>query len=616
MLRRVNFRYQDEELLTKAWNKASEQGWPRDPVKCDDFAEGLGGGAVFMQPRPGFCGMATLNSTLRSFGGILAGGTAPYLKLHAYPRYVTLEEMVKLVKRVISGRVPHEKSIWESGGGNPIESMQVIGGGKNGFASLEQLKAALRQLSHPTQPARIMAIYHRSPLFFCSSGKTLQSKLSCFPMVHWSPVIAYLEDKDLVLVMDVNHLYGSKGYLLPTKRFYDSVNTRDCFNGNYHGLVLLRPPPPHPRAELPLLASARELSVEFGRIKKAYYMHQTAGRAISTSSILESQDDGYSPLTSNRNGEKAVRYVAGRTNEISAVVSAHPVAFTNEVFLDPGSIPSLDDARSLINVSTKLRVPARIAIRGYDSSTAKKVHAVLTAAGFVQLMKSVQVMFMNLEPSSTCVDIAKERLPSGFEIQEITHRPADGSHSMAVEQLGRLIATSYKMPDIERRGISTSDFYSQAYQTFNHGGEAGGLRHFACFHLESGEMASCVALFCNKNDTATGTRTNAAAIYNVCTSAKYRRKGLAETMTLVAMEEAKNIGCKQIILEASKEGKPLYEGMGFVSMAEDTGGMYVSLSCSTVNFKWRLLFRVFELCLRLKHGGLQYYYQANYSKET
>ncbi len=50
-----------------------------------------------MQPRPGFCGMATLNSTLRSFGGILAGGTAPYLKLHAYPRYVMLEEMVKLL---------------------------------------------------------------------------------------------------------------------------------------------------------------------------------------------------------------------------------------------------------------------------------------------------------------------------------------------------------------------------------------------------------------------------------------------------------------------------------------------------------------------------------------
>mmetsp|Transcript_16343 Transcript_16343/g.46925 ORF Transcript_16343/g.46925 Transcript_16343/m.46925 type:complete len:614 (+) Transcript_16343:465-2306(+) len=561
-------------------------------------SEGFGGGAVVMQPRPGFCGIATLNSTLRSFGGILKDGAAPYLKLHAHPRYVTLEEMIKLVRRVVGRTTPGGKSEWERGGGKPIESMQVIGGGRTGFASLEQFKAALRQLSHPTQPARIMAIYHRSPLFFCSSDRTLKSKLACFPMVHWSPIVAYLEDEDLVLVMDVNHLYGWKGYLVPTKRFYDSVNTRDIFNGKFHGLLLLRPQPP--KDELPLCTSAQELSVEFGRMKKAYYMHQAAGRTTIATSILESSEEGYLPLPGNAKGEKAIRHVSiGDTDEISAVISAHPVAFSNEIFLEPGSVPPLDSVRALVHVSTKLRNPARVAVRGYDFATAKKVHDVLIAAGFVQIMKSAAVMFMCLEP-----DPADISAPLGYEIQEIEYKAADRSHSQVVEELGRLIVASYKMPNIERRGYTTADFYGQAYPTFDHGGD---LRHFACFHRESGEMASCVALFCNQSGASEGTRSDVAAIYNVCTSANHRRKGLAKTMTLFAMEEAKKMGCKQVILEASKEGKPLYQTMGFVSMVEEVGGIYLSLSGATVDFKWKSFFRVFELWLRLKNGGLVYY---------
>ena len=602
-------RYQDEELLAKAWNVAARKGW-QDPTECRDYKEGVGGGAVVMQPRPGFCGIATLNSILRSFGGILAAdGAAPYLSLHSFPRYVTLEEMVQLIKKVVVRRDPDEKSEWERGGGNPIESMQVIGGGKKGFGSLEQCKAALRQLSHPTQPARIMAIYHRSPLFFCSDDRSVKSKIACFPMVHWSPVVAYLEEEDLVLVMDVNHHYGSKGYLVPTRRFYDSVNTRDIFNGNFHGLILLRPPPP--KGELPLLTSANDLSAEFGRIKNAYYEHQAAGRGIAADSLLESSEEGYMPLPRNEEEEKAIRSisVAGTdSTNISAVLSAHPVAFCNEIFLlEPGSIPSLGSVRSLVDISTKLRVPARVAVRGCDSAIAKRIHDVLVAAGFVQLMKSAEVMSMVLEPGPANFESPAERLPSDYEIREVIHRATDRSHSQIVEELGRLIVASYKMPNVQRRGYSTADFYAHVYQTFDHGGADCDLRHFACFHRETGEMASCVALFCNQSGTAEGTRSDIAAIYNVCTSVKHRRKGLGKTMTLFAMEEAKKIGCRQVLLEASKEGKPLYQSMGFVKTSEEVGGIYLSLSGATVDFRWKNFFRLFEFRLRLKNGGISYY---------
>lgn len=592
-------RYQDEELLQKAWSKASSQGWV-DPTVCSDFKEGLGGGTVVMQPRPGFCGIATLNSSLRSFGGKSgAGDNAPYLKLHTKPRYVTLEEMVKLVEMVI-GKTSDVESKWEKGGGGSVDSMQVIGC----YASLEQFKAALRQLSHPTQPARIMAIYHRSPLFFCSEGRSLKSKLASFAMVHWSPVLAYLEEEDLVLVMDVNHTYGPKGYLLPTERFYDSVNTRDIFNGNYHGLVLMRPPPP--KGELPLLTTPSELSVAFGKIKQAYYRHQAAGRETSALDVLKTNEDGYAPLEGNEKGEKSIRLISvgdSASEPVSAVVSAHPVFFANEMFLESGSVPSLESVRTIMDVFSKLRCAARVAVRGFDSSTANKVHKILVASGMVQAMKSAQVMFLNLDPPSATTKSSKERLPPGYHIEEIIRDDPSKEPSKAVAELGKLIVASYKFPNVVRRDQTSSEFYVQAYQTFEHGGD---LRHFACFERESGETASCVALFCDRSGDD-GTRPDVAAIYNVCTSPKHRRKGLGVTMTLCAMEEARKMGCKQLILEGSNEGKPLYQSMGFVLMGEDAGGVYVNISNSTEDFKWKNIFRLFEMRLRIKNGGLLYY---------
>lgn len=595
-------RYQDVELLKVAWGKASRQGW-KDPTSCTDYEQNLGGGTIVMQPRPGFCGIATLNSVLRSFGGGKGGHSAPYLSLHTNPRYVTLEEMVTLANKVI-GKPSDGESEWEKGGGSPVDSKQVIGGGPKGFACLEQFKAALRQLSHPTQPARIMAIYHRAPLFFCSEDRPLKAKLASFGMVHWSPVLAYLEEEDLVLVMDVNHLYGPKGYLLPTQRFYDSVNTRDIFNGNYHGLILLRPP--STKGLLPLLTSPSELSVAFGKIKRAYYRHQAAGREASAADVLDSDEDGYSPLQDNEGEEKSIRSVSvgdATFDPVSAVVSAHPVFFANEMFIDSNRVPPVQSVRSIMDVFGKLRCVPRVAVRGFDSSTASKVHKILTSSGMVQIMKSAQVMFLNLETASINAKEAKEMLPPGYRIEEIVRNDPTKEPSKAVEELGKLIVASYKFPEIVRRNRNASEFYSQAYQTFRHGGD---LRHLACFERESGEMASCVALFCDRSGDA-GTRTDIAAIYNVCTSSNHRRKGLGVIMTLYALEEAKKMGCRQVILEASKEGRPLYERMGFVIMSEDAGGLYAMLSNATEDIKWKTFFCLFELFLRVKNGGLWYY---------
>ena len=63
---------------------------------------------------------------------------------------------------------------------------------------------------------RYLANFHRIPLFY--------SDLNCFIKItkllkgHWSPVVAYLEENDLCLVLDVNEEYG--GYLIPLERLY------------------------------------------------------------------------------------------------------------------------------------------------------------------------------------------------------------------------------------------------------------------------------------------------------------------------------------------------------------------------------------------------------------
>ena len=256
----------------------------------------------------------------------------------------------------------------------------------------------------------------------------------------------------------------------------------------------------------------------------------------------------------------------------------------------------------MIDVFTKLRVPARVSLRGFDPTAARKVHKVLLAAGMVQLAKSMSVYFLNLHPPPVYEKRSKDMIPCEYIIEEIVHEQGD-LNCNRVQELGRLIATSWKqIPCIVRRGLSPAEFYSQAYANFKHG--HGDLRHFACIDSKSGQMASCVALFCEQD-----ARPDVAVIFNVCTDPGHRRKGLGKAMTSRATEEARKMGCKQVVLEASPEGRPIYESMGFIKTKEDAdSGMYVSLSTATEDVKWKLIFWLVEMMLRIKNGGLLWYF--------
>ena len=74
---------------------------------------------------------------------------------------------------------------------------------------------------------RIIANFHRGPLFGRGHG-------------HFSPLLAYLPDRDLVLVGDVNAAY--RPFLVSTDRLWRAVDTVDPETGKKRGLAVLDTP--------------------------------------------------------------------------------------------------------------------------------------------------------------------------------------------------------------------------------------------------------------------------------------------------------------------------------------------------------------------------------------
>jgi hypothetical protein len=90
------------------------------------------------------------------------------------------------------------------------------------------LPAFRAYLARANDPAlRFIVNFHRGPMFGRGGG-------------HFSPILAYLRDRDLVLVGDVNHDYGI--YLVSSQRLFDAVNTIDTVTGKKRGLLMVALP--------------------------------------------------------------------------------------------------------------------------------------------------------------------------------------------------------------------------------------------------------------------------------------------------------------------------------------------------------------------------------------
>lgn len=59
-----------------------------------------------------------------------------------------------------------------------------------------------------------------------------------------------------------------------------------------------------------------------------------------------------------------------------------------------------------------------------------------------------------------------------------------------------------------------------------------------------------------------------AFLMSVYTKKEYRRRGIARDMIHILIDEAKERGCTEIILDATEDGKPLYKSLGFIDSNE------------------------------------------------
>lgn len=87
------------------------------------------------------------------------------------------------------------------------------------------LAAFRKKLAAANDPAfRMIVNFHRGPLFGRGHG-------------HFSPVLAYLDDQDLVLVGDVNADY--KPFLVSAERLWRATDTIDDETGQERGLIIV-----------------------------------------------------------------------------------------------------------------------------------------------------------------------------------------------------------------------------------------------------------------------------------------------------------------------------------------------------------------------------------------
>lgn len=183
--------FQDAAELDRAWSL---------PVASSYRAAGLE-----FQGNGSLCGPTSLVNLIRSTGGVasqetILEGAGAKTYFGYLPEGLTLDALADVARRRVGA-----------------ERVHVL---RN--LDLAAFRAAMRDANDPSR--RILVNFHRGPLFGTGGG-------------HHSPVGAYLEHEDLVLVLDVNRAY--QPWLVSTERLFEAVDTADASSGQKRGLLVI-----------------------------------------------------------------------------------------------------------------------------------------------------------------------------------------------------------------------------------------------------------------------------------------------------------------------------------------------------------------------------------------
>ena len=182
--------YQNAKLIERAWAL---------PVAASYRHE------VDFQPNGSVCGPTSIANAFRSLS---EGPTTPRAVLEGSGKCrwdfcfggLSLDELAELIRA------------------KSTRSVTVLRG-----LSLDEFRVHLRHSNDLDR--RYLVNFQRGLLFGKGGG-------------HHSPIAGYLEDQDLVFVLDVNRRFGP--WLVPTERLFRAMNSPDSSSGTQRGLLLIQ----------------------------------------------------------------------------------------------------------------------------------------------------------------------------------------------------------------------------------------------------------------------------------------------------------------------------------------------------------------------------------------
>jgi hypothetical protein len=185
--------YQNDALLARAWAL---------PV-----ARLYGPQGYLFQQNPSTCGPTSIADLLRSEGrpadpSSMLNGSGVLVIFGFLPGGLTLDQEAKILTR---------------SSGKPVKLLRDL--------SRDSFRAEMAKSNEPSR--RVIINFSRKSLFGRGYG-------------HFSPILGYLPDEDLVFVGDVNANY--RPWLVPTTRLYDAQNTIDPFSRAKKGLLEIDAP--------------------------------------------------------------------------------------------------------------------------------------------------------------------------------------------------------------------------------------------------------------------------------------------------------------------------------------------------------------------------------------
>lgn len=214
-------------------------------------------------------------------------------------------------------------------------------------------------------------------------------------------------------------------------------------------------------------------------------------------------------------------------DDVLAVCTGLPVPMLNQGFVKRPPADAEGSLLEMIDFFDDAGVPFILRVREGVAPEAERA------------MEAMGLLYSDSVPGMAMFPIADAPpLPNGLSIEAVRDEAV-------LTRYQRVMAEGFGMPlDFAQRLLQPAFLRVTGFESY--------------VALVKGEAVATSSLYCGAG---------VAGVYNVATLPDQRRRGYGEAMTWHAVTRGRERGCSVAILQASAMGKPVYEGMGFRTVA-------------------------------------------------